>query len=51
MEYVLEVKKGGGYDDIAEAMGISVHEVQLVERRVLRRLTAYRMKSDLRSKM
>jgi len=51
VEYVLEVKKGGGYDDIAEAMGISVHEVQLVERRVLRRLTAYRMKSDLRSKM
>ena len=45
VEYVLEVKKGGTYDDIAEAMGIEVEEVRLIERRVLRRLTAYRLKT------
>ena len=44
VEYVLEVKKGGTYHDIAEAMGIEVDEVMLIERRVLRRLTAYRLK-------
>ena len=46
VEYVLEVKKGGCYDDIAEAMGIEVREVMLIERRVLRRLTAYRLKNQ-----
>ena len=45
VEYVLEVKKGGTYDDIAEAMGIEVREVRLIERRVLRKLTAYRLKN------
>jgi len=44
VKYVLAVKKGGTYDDIAEAMGIEVREVLLIERRVLRRLTAYRRK-------
>ena len=44
VEYVLEVKKGGTYDEIAEAMGIEVREVRLIERRVLRKLTAYRLK-------
>ena len=46
VEYVLEVKKGGTYDDIAEAMGLEVAEVRLIERRVLRKLTAYRMKNQ-----
>ena len=46
VEYVLEVKKGGGYEDIAEAMGIEVREVMLIERRVLRRLTAFRCKME-----
>lgn len=49
VEYVQEVKKGGHYDcyeDIAEAMGIEVREVMLIERRVLRRLTAYRLKNQ-----
>ena len=44
VEYVLEVKKGGTYDEIAEAMGLEVQEVRLIERRVLRKLTAYRLK-------
>lgn len=44
VEYVLEVKKGGTYDDIAEAMGLEVAEVRLIERRVLRKLTAYRLR-------
>ncbi|MBO7068602.1 MAG: hypothetical protein J6W52_07995 [Bacteroidaceae bacterium] len=44
VQYVLEVKNGGRYDDIAGALGIEVREVMLIERRVLRRLTAYRMK-------
>lgn len=44
VEYVLEVKKGGTYHDIAEAMGIEVDEVMLIERMVLRRLTAYRLR-------
>lgn len=42
VEYVLEVKKGGDYDEIAEAMGLKVAEVRLIERRVLRRLRASR---------
>ena len=44
VEYVLEVKKGGTYDDIAKAMGIEVREIMLIERRVLRKLTAFRLK-------
>ena len=45
VEYVLEVKKGGTYDDIAKAMGIEVREIMLIERRVLRKLTAFRLKN------
>lgn len=48
VQYVLEVKKGGHYDDIAEAMDIEVEEVLLIERRVLRKLIAYRMKQQER---
>ena len=50
VEYVLEVMKGGDYDEIAHAMGIEVDEVRLIERRVLRKLTAYRLKKGSGSK-